>query len=339
MVAGDNVLHFQQRRLAGVEVGAEGVAGDPLGDQPSRVFLARRLQDLVGGAVLDHLAVAQHHDVVGDLRDHREIVGDVDRRRAVLANQFSERCQHLDLRGDVEGGRRLVKDQNVGLRRHRHRRHRPLQLPARDLMRIAVAERIGVRQFQRAEQLPRFRQRLRHRHQAVPHRDLAHLLHQRHRRVEAGGGALRDVGDAGAAQRAPLRRRHLADVAALEIEFSARHHAAAARVAERAQADRGFARARFADQPDHLAAPQLEADIVHQHRARALVGAHLDAQFFDVQDGLADAPPLAAHAPPPCAREWMDNIQSTTKFTPMVRIAIAPAGYSGAGASRLIMSR
>ncbi len=210
-------------------------------------------------------------------------------------------------------------------------------------MRIAVAERVGVRQFQFAEQLLGFRHRFRRRQNAVLDRDLAHLLHQRHRRIEAGGGTLRDVRHTRPAQRAPFGGGHLADVAALEHQFAAGHLAAAARVAERAEPDRRFARARFADQPEHLAALEIEADIVDQDRAGALVGAHFDAQVRHMQNGLADAPRAGGrndvHAPAPCEREWIDSIQSTTKFTPIVRIAMAPAGYSGAVESRLIMSR
>jgi hypothetical protein len=67
-------------------------------------------------AELDHLAAAQHHDAVGDLRDDGEIVGDVERRGAVFADQLAERGQHLDLRRHVERGRRLVEHDDVGPR-------------------------------------------------------------------------------------------------------------------------------------------------------------------------------------------------------------------------------
>jgi hypothetical protein len=60
---------------------------------------------------------------------------------------FADRGQHLDLGGDVERGGGLVEDDEVGAAGHRHRRHRPLELPARDLVGIAEADLLGVRQL------------------------------------------------------------------------------------------------------------------------------------------------------------------------------------------------
>jgi hypothetical protein len=43
----------------------------------------------------------------------------------------------------VVGSSKMIRSGPAG---HRHRRHRPLQLPARDLVRIAEADLVGVRQ-------------------------------------------------------------------------------------------------------------------------------------------------------------------------------------------------
>ena len=104
-------------------------------------------------AVFDRLAVAEHHDVVGDLRHDGEVVGDVERRRAGLVDGALDRGEHVDLRGHVERRRRLVEDDQVGLRAERHRRHRALQLAARNLVRVAAAESVGRGQAEHAEQL------------------------------------------------------------------------------------------------------------------------------------------------------------------------------------------
>ena len=145
-------------------------------DEPARVVLARRLDDLLHRAVFDHLAVAQHHDVVGDLRDDGEVVGDVERRGAGLVDGALDRREHVDLGGHVERGRRLVEDDEVGLRAERHRRHRALQLAARDLVRIAVAERVRDGKAEHAEELARAQLRVAARHQAMFDRGLHHLV-------------------------------------------------------------------------------------------------------------------------------------------------------------------
>ena len=82
---------------------------------------------------------------------------DVDRRRIELLNDIADRGQHLDLRRHVQRGRWFVEDNQVGAAGHRHRRHRPLQLTARNLMRIAKADLLRVGQAQAPVQLNRVR--------------------------------------------------------------------------------------------------------------------------------------------------------------------------------------
>ena len=124
-----------------------------------------------------------------------------------LAHHAAEGAQHLDLRGHVERRGRLVEDHDLGVGDQRHRRHQPLQLPARDLVRVALADGLRVRQRQLAEQRDRLQLGFA-RAAAVPWmtRRLDHLVHDRARRVERGRRALRDVGDGAAAQRAQLPR-------------------------------------------------------------------------------------------------------------------------------------
>ena len=143
-------------------------------------------------------------------------------------------------------------------------------------MGIARADRLGVRQVELAEELHGGGLRLGAPHHAVADRRLADLVHQRHRRIERRRGALRDVGELQAAQAPPLVQGHRAQVGAGEQDLPADDEAVAAGVAHRGEADRRLAGARFADQADHLAPPELERDVVDQHRAVAAVGPHRD---------------------------------------------------------------
>ena len=165
----------------------------------------------------------------------------------------------------------------------------------------------------------------------MANRGFANLLHQRMGGIERGGGALGDVGDLRSAQRAPFIRADRSDILAAEDDVAADDVAATAGVAHRGEADRRFARAGFADEANDLAAPQLQGDVVDQHRTLAEVGAHGDAHAANVQDDRAIAATpsdvgCCAHAVSPWPREWIDSIQSTTKLTPMVRMAMAAAG-------------
>ena len=90
---------------------------------------------------------------MGHLGHHREIVGDVDRRRVELLDDVAHGGQHLDLGGDVERGGRLVEDDEVGTAGHGHGGHGALQLAARHLVGIAVADRVGIGQLQAAVEI------------------------------------------------------------------------------------------------------------------------------------------------------------------------------------------
>ena len=191
-----------------------------------------------------------------DLRDDREVVRDVEAGRAELADEVAQERQHLDLRRDVERGGRLVEDDDVGPAAHRHRGHGALQLAARDLVGIAVPERLGIGKLQRLEELQRIGLGLRPAHHAVDDRRLADLVHQRHRRVEGGGGALRDIGDALAAEIAALRGRRGPQLGAVDADPAAGDAAARARIGHGGEADGRLAGARLADQAEDLAAPR-----------------------------------------------------------------------------------
>ena len=109
----------------------------------------RRLrEELLGRRRLDDLAGIHHQHAVAALGDHREIVGDEEDRQAELAPQPLEELQDLRLQRDVEGGGRLVGDQQLGPGGERDRQHRALPLAARELVRELAqpAHRIGNRQ-------------------------------------------------------------------------------------------------------------------------------------------------------------------------------------------------
>ena len=108
------------------------------------VLFPRRRDHLPRLADFDRLSVAQHHDAVRDLRDYGQIVADVNGGGVQLPDRILDRGEHLDLGGHVQRGGRLVEDDQIRLARHGHRHHRALELPAGDLMGIAIADVLGI---------------------------------------------------------------------------------------------------------------------------------------------------------------------------------------------------
>ena len=110
-------------------------------------------QHFLDGAVLDHLAVAQHDDAIGDVGHDAEIMRDQQHAHAAVAPEIVDQAEDLALGGDVERGRRLVRDQQRGLVRHRHCDHDALALAAGKFERIAVGKLRRVRQADLGQQL------------------------------------------------------------------------------------------------------------------------------------------------------------------------------------------
>ena len=103
--------------------------------------MARLGEQLATGAGLDDAAGIHHRHAIAGLRDDAEIVGDEDHAHAELRAQAQEQLQDLVLDGDVERGRRLVGEQQLGLARQRDRDHHALAHAAGELVRIVVEPR------------------------------------------------------------------------------------------------------------------------------------------------------------------------------------------------------
>ena len=229
-------------------------------DQLPGIRLRGPGDDVRGRAQLHHCAVPEHEHLIRDLCDHGQIVAHVDGRGALAPDELPEREQHLDLRGDVQCGRRLVEYEQPGIADHRHGRHHALELASADLVRIAAPDGPRVGQVQLLEERHRLRLRLVPGQQALHHRRFRHLQAQGERAVERGGGALRDVGDVPAAYRPALGQGEVEEPMPAEAHAAPRDLASGAGIAHARQGDRRLARARLADQGDHLAGPDLEGD-------------------------------------------------------------------------------
>ncbi len=185
---------------------------------------------------------------------------DINRRRATLAHHTLEGAQHVDLRGDVQCGGRFVEDHQQRVADQRHRRHHPLQLPARHLVRITLANGVRVGQGQIAEQLDGLGLQVCTTAQTVNQRAFDHLIDELFRRVECRGGTLRDVRNAVATQALQLAFGQAEHVMLADLNHAAGQFAAAPGITQQSQRNSRLARAGLADQRQHFAFFQREAD-------------------------------------------------------------------------------
>jgi hypothetical protein len=218
--------------------------------------MARVGEDLPDRALLDQLAAVHDADPVTHARDGAEVVADEQDRRAMPAAQLADQIEHGGLHGDVETGRRLVHDQQRGLRDQRHRDHDPLLLTAGELVRIAVHHRLGIGQPHFTQHRERARARRRRIGALVDHRDFHQLPADGHHRVEARHRILVDHRDAPSADRAQRRIVQRREVAPLEHDPPARDPPGAAEIAHDRERHRRLAAPRLAHEAERLAGAQ-----------------------------------------------------------------------------------
>ena len=158
-----------------------------------------------------------HLHVIGRVRDDAEVVGDEDDRGAELFLQGLDDRQDLRLHGDIERGRRLVGDQQLGVERHRHRDHGPLPHAAGELVRVVVHPAVRLRDPDQLEQLDGPGPGLRLGHVVVVLADHLHdLPADLVVRVKARQRVLEDHADLGPADLAHLTLAEREQVPALE---------------------------------------------------------------------------------------------------------------------------
>ena len=106
--------------------------------------MPRALEQLPQPGLLHELPGVHHADAVADLGDDAEVVGDVEDGRVELPLELGDQVEDDRLGGHVQGGRRLVHDQQRGVGHQRHGDHAALQHAAAELVRVAPHHRLGI---------------------------------------------------------------------------------------------------------------------------------------------------------------------------------------------------
>ena len=122
--------------------------------QADRVGVPRVVEHVVDRALLDEPPGVQHADALAHLRDHLEVVADEEDARVELLAQHRDEVEHLRLDRRVQPGGRLVEDQQRGVLGQRHRDHDALLHAARELVRVAAHDAVGVGDLDLARAFP-----------------------------------------------------------------------------------------------------------------------------------------------------------------------------------------
>ena len=170
---------------------------------------------------LHHPALLHHHHAVAIGGGKAEIMRDQDRRHVPAFGQLDDQVHHRLLRGDVEAGGRLVRDQELRIAGQRQRDHDALAHAARKFERIGVIALAGAGDLDLLQRLDRLLA-------AVADRRLLHVLAQHvldlvahfPDRIERRARVLEDHRDFAAAQIA-----HLVFARGLDVDAGKHHRA------------------------------------------------------------------------------------------------------------------
>ena len=116
----------------------------------------RRCPDHIGDpAFLDAAARIHHKHAFRHLRHSTHIMGNQDDGCIQRCPQITQQGKNLCLHGDIQRGRRLIRNQNFRLAGKGDGNHHALALPPRQLVRIIVNTRCRIGNTHRFKQLQR----------------------------------------------------------------------------------------------------------------------------------------------------------------------------------------
>src|SRR5437667_7093890 len=216
--------------------------------------MGRLREDPLARPVLDDPAGPHDQDLVAERPDHAEVVADEHIGEAVARLELAQQVDELCLYRHVEGGGRLVEDEEARLEREGPGDRDPLPLAARELVRVAVAG-LGVEPDLPEgplDQRPLFGGRA----EPVDAQPLPHDLPDRQGRGERAEWVLEDD-----LHLPPERPQHSRgkpfDLAAAELD-----PAPAPEEPEQGEAEGRLAGAALADDPERVPLPYGQADAV-----------------------------------------------------------------------------
>lgn len=236
-----------------------------------------------GREVLHDPAGVHDQDAVADVGDHRDVVADQEERGPLLAADVLQQRQHLALHRHVEGGGRLVGDDEPGAAHEAHADHGALPHAAGELEGVLAGPALGLADPDRAQPVDGAGGGRLAAEALMVAADLGELAADAHGGVEGRHRVLEDDREGGAEQ---LVVRALEQVGAAEGEVLRVDPAGLLDQLRDRQGRQGLAGPRLADDADGLPGTDAEGQSAHgpDRPVRAREG---DPQIADVQDELA----------------------------------------------------
>ena len=123
------------------------------------IRMAGTVDHVIPGAAFHDFAAVHHDDTIRHLGNHRQVMGDQNERSALLLHQLIHELEDLRLYGHIQGGGRLIGDDELRVGSQSDRNDDPLPHTARKLMRVGFQPilRIGdthhMQQFHTARML------------------------------------------------------------------------------------------------------------------------------------------------------------------------------------------
>ena len=179
--------------------------------------------------------------------------------------ELVHQVQDLGLNGDVQGGGRLVADEQFGPRDHGHGDHGPLAHAAREREGIGLEDSLRVGDLDAAHGLQAALVGLALLHAGVVHAQGLHeLVADGEQRVHGGHRLLEDHGDLVAPDGPELLGRHVQEVLAVKEDLPRGVARAPCGVElQNGHAGHGLAAAALAHDPQRLALVEVEGDMAH----------------------------------------------------------------------------
>ncbi|MGY3449619.1 hypothetical protein ACVILH_001961 [Bradyrhizobium sp. USDA 4353] len=253
--------------------------------QLARVGMLRVSEDVGGLGGLDHTALLHHDDAVAIGRGETEVMRDQDRRHAAAAGQLDDEVYHRLLRGDVEAGGRLVRDQQLGIAGECQRDDHALAHAAGQLERIGVIALARTRDLDLLEGCDRLLGAIARGRLGVLLQHVLDLLADLADRIERRARVLEDHRDLAAAQVA-----HLGLGCRLDIDAGEHHRALGDAPGAIEDTHDGVGRHRlagagFADDRERLALGDGDVDMLHR-LDDAAAGGEFDREIANIEQRL-----------------------------------------------------
>ena len=261
-------------------------AADPRNapQERSRIRMLGIPKDIPNGTLLDQLARVHDGHPVRHPADDAEVVADKEDRDAELALQLVDEVQYPRLDRDIQTGGRFVHDQKCRIRQQGHGNHDTLQLPARQLVAVALHDRGWVRHVHTVQHADALGPGCIAARRLVLHQHLGELYANAERGVQRRHGILVHHGYLVAADPVQLPPALLHHVLAAKQDSSACHFSVPGDVVHDCKGERALAATRLPDQPYGVAGPDLERDIPDGFRGSQSRGVG-DLQVLHFQNG------------------------------------------------------